>query len=167
MLAEGNQGSVRKAARRLDQAVRSSGVFELVHQFERPRGGSYSLWRRGATHPVAGPSFAERFPDLAAGLAAGPVGLDQVFAVVGQEHMLDGHFNYREPVRSEALAALAQDPDAVQPRWTLALLAVLENRPAQAAEQFEALQRLLPDNPWPAAYRSVVCLLYTSPSPRD
>ncbi|QNI83525.1 dolichyl-phosphate-mannose-mannosyltransferase family protein [Synechococcus sp. RS9907] len=163
VLAEGNQGSVRKAARRLDQAVRSSGVFELVHQFERPKGGSYSLWRRNATHPIAGPSFAERFPELAAGLSAGPVGLDPVFAQVGQEHMLDGHFSYREPVRSEALAALAQDPDAVQPRWTLALLAVLENRPAQAAEQFEALQRLLPDNPWPAAYRSVVNLAGWNP----
>ena len=91
------------------------------------------------------------------------MGLDPVFAVVGQEHMLDGHFSYREPVRSEALAALAQDPDAVQPRWTLALLAVLDNRPAQAAEQFEALQRLLPDNPWPAAYRSVVNLAGWNP----
>ena len=163
VLAEGNQGSVRKAARKLDQAVRSSGVFELVQQFERPKGGSYSLWRRCATHPMAGPSFAERFPDLAAGLAAGPVGLDPVFAAVGQEHMLDGHFSYREPVRSEALAALAQDPEALKPRWTLALLAVLDNRPAQAAEQFEALQRLLPDNPWPAAYLSVVNLAGWNP----
>ncbi|AHF64776.1 hypothetical protein Syncc8109_2468 [Synechococcus sp. WH 8109] len=163
VLAEGDQGSVRKAARWLDQAVRSSGVFELVQQFARPRGGSYSLWRRRATHPIAGPSFAESFPDLAAGLAAGPVGLDPVFAVVGQEHMLDGHFSYREPVRSEALAALAQDPDAVQPRWTLALLAVLENRPVEAAQQFEALQGLLPDNPWPAAYRSVVTLAVWNP----
>jgi hypothetical protein len=163
VLAEGNQGSVRKAARRLDKAVRSSGVFELVNQFPRLRGGSYSLWRRSATHPIEGPSFAQRFPELAAGLAAGPVGLDPVFAVVGQEHMLDGHFSYREPVRSEALAALAQDPDAVQPRWTLALLAVLENRPVQAAEQFKALQRLLPDNPWPAAYRSVVNLAGWNP----
>ena len=61
------------------------------------------------------------------------------------------------------MAALAQDPDAVKPRWTLALLAVLENRPVQAAQQFEALQRLLPDNPWPAAYRSVVTLAGWNP----
>ena len=84
-------------------AVRSSGVFELVQQFERPKGGSYSLWRRRAMHPIAGPSFAQRFPDLAAGLAAGPVGLDPVFAVVGQEHMLDGHFSYRGPERTGSL----------------------------------------------------------------
>ena len=158
VLAEGDQGSVRKAAMQLDQAVRSSGVFEQVHQFERPRGGSYSLWRRRATYPTVGPSFLEVFPELAAGLAAGPVGLDPVFAVVGREHMLDGHFSYRAPVRSKAMEALAQDPEAVKPRWTLALLAVLENRPAQASEHFEALQRLLPENPWPAAYRSVVNL---------
>nr|WP_115095398.1 glycosyltransferase family 39 protein [Synechococcus sp. UW106] len=163
VLAEGNQGSVRKAARRLDQAVRSSGVFQLVNQFQRPRGGSYSLWRRSTMHPIAEPSFADRFPSLAAGLAAGPVGLDPVFAAVGQEHMLDGHFSYRDPVRSEALEALAQDPQAISPRWTLALLAVLENRPAQASEQFEALQRLLPDNPWPTAYRSVVNLAGWNP----
>ena len=163
VLAEGNQGSVRKAAQRLDQAVRSSGVFELVNQFQRPQGGSYSLWRRRPTIPMAGPSFAERFPDLAAGLEAGPVGLDPVFESVGREHMLDGHFSYRDPVRSEALEALAKDPEAVKPRWTLALLAVLENRPVQASEQFEALQRLLPDNPWPAAYRSVVNLVGWNP----
>jgi hypothetical protein len=114
-------------------------------------------------HPISEPSFADRFPDLAAGLATGPVGLDPVFAAVGQEHMLDGHFSYRDPVRSEALEALAQDPEAIRPRWTLALLAVLENRPAQASEQFEQLQRLLPDNPWPAAYRSVVNLAGWNP----
>ena len=163
VLAEGNQGSVRKAARRLDQAVRSSGVFELVDQFQRPKGGSYSLWRRRSTHPIQGPSFAERFPGLATGLAAGPVGLDPVFAAVALEHMLDGHFSYREPVRSEALDALARDPEAVEPRWTLALLAVLENRPKEASEQFAQLQRLLPNNPWPAAYRSVVNLAGWNP----
>ena len=39
VLAEGNQGSVRKAARRLGKAVRSNGVFELVNQFPLPWGG--------------------------------------------------------------------------------------------------------------------------------
>ena len=66
-------------------------------------------------------------------------------------------------MRSQALKALAQDPEAVKPHWTLALLAVLENRPEQASSHFEALQRLLPDNPWPAAYRSVVNLAGWNP----
>ena len=66
-------------------------------------------------------------------------------------------------MRSKALAALQQDPDGVQPRWTLALLAVLENRPGAAAEQFAQLQKLLPENPWPAAYRSVLLLAGWNP----
>ena len=163
VLAEGRQGSVRQSARQLDEAVRRSGVFEQVQQLPRPRGGSYSLWRRRIDQSSRGLNFAQRFPGLAAGLAEGPVGLDPVFSTVAIEHMLDGHFSYRDPVRSQALAALQQDPAAVPPRWTLALLAVLENRPDAAAEQFAQLQKLLPDNPWPAAYRSVVLLAGWNP----
>ena len=54
----------------------------------------------------------------------------------------------------------ASDSDA---RWSLALLAVLANRPQEASQQFAALQQLLPDNPWPAAYRSVVLLAGWNP----
>ena len=35
---------------------------------------------------------------------------------------------------------------------------MLANRPQEAAAHFAALQALLPENPWPAAYRSVVLL---------
>ena len=35
---------------------------------------------------------------------------------------------------------------------------MLANRPGEAAEHFAALQRLNPQSPWPAAYRSVVLL---------
>ena len=157
VLAEGGQGSVRKSARRLDEAVRTSGVFRQVGAFERPKGGSYSLWTRRSDRPE-GVGFAARFPALAAGLAAGPAGLEPVFAAVGQEHMLDGHFSYRATVRRQAEQQLAQDSSDPQPHWSLALLAVLANRPQEAAAHFAALQALLPENPWPAAYRSVVLL---------
>ena len=163
VLAEGDQGSVRKAARRLDRAVRRSGVFEQVEQFQRPKGGSYSLWRRRVDQPVQGPSFAERFPRMALGLAQGPEGLDPVFSAVALEHMLDGHFSYRQPVSLEATRRLRINPKDQQARWTLALLAVLANRPNEAAEQFAQLQTLIPDNPWPAAYRSVVNLAGWNP----
>jgi hypothetical protein len=163
VLAEGDQGSVRKAARRLDRAVRRSGVFEQVEQFQRPKGGSYSLWRRRVDQPVQGPSFAERFPRMALGLAQGPEGLDPVFSAVALEHMLDGHFRYRQPVSLEATRRLRINPKDQQARWTLALLAVLANRPNEAAEQFAQLQTLIPDNPWPAAYRSVVNLAGWNP----
>ena len=162
VLAEGDQGSVRKAARRLDQAVRTSGVFQQVGQFPRPQGGSYSLWQRRTDHPAA-QGFAAEFPDLAAGLADGPAGLDPVFAAIGREHMLDGHFGYRVSVERQALQRLEQDPADAQAHWTLALLAVLANRPQQAADHFAALQTLLPENPWPAAYRSVVLLAGWNP----
>jgi hypothetical protein len=163
VLAEGDQGSVRKAARRLDRAVRRSGVFEQVEQFQRPKGGSYSLWRRRVDQPVLGPSFAERFPRMALGLAQGPEGLDPVFSAVALEHILDGHFKYRQPVSFEATRRLRINPKDQQARWTLALLAVLANRPNEAAEQFAQLQTLIPDTPWPAAYRSVVNLAGWNP----
>ena len=163
LLAEGKQGSVRKAALKLDRAVRRSGVFEQVTQMERPRGGSYSLWRRRPDQPHTGRPFAEQFPQLAEGLADGPAGLDPVFAVVGVEHMLDGHFSYREPVRRQAEARLRVKPEDQQARWTLALMAVLANRSTEAAAQFEHLQRLDPNSPWPSAYRSVVLLAGWNP----
>ena len=162
VLAEGDQGSVRKSARRLDRAVRESGVFEQVQRYPRPKGGSYSLWKRKSDQPVQA-RFAASFPGLAAGLAEGPAGLDPVFAAVGQEHMLDGHFRYRDEVRREAERQLERSPQDPQPHWTLALLAVLANRPEEAARHFATLQALLPDNPWPAAYRSVVTLAGWNP----
>jgi hypothetical protein len=162
VLAEGGQGSVRGSAEQLDHAVRSSGVFERVDTFPRPQGGTYSLWRRRAdsVEPVL---FQERFSALASGLSQGPAGLDAVFSSVAVEHMLDGHFLYRKPLRKQALRRLAANPSDTEARWILALLAVLANRPSDAADQFAALEALHPDNPWPSAYRSVVTLAGWNP----
>ncbi|QNI86289.1 dolichyl-phosphate-mannose-mannosyltransferase family protein [Synechococcus sp. PROS-7-1] len=157
LLAEGDQGSVRKAARRLDRAVRKAGVFDRVDTFSRPGGGSYSLWRRRADAPVS-PGFDQRFPALASALERGPSGLDSIFSSVAIEHMLDGHFLYRGPTREAAFARLRADPEDRQARWTLALLAVLANRPMEASREFAALEQALPDNPWPSAFRAVVLL---------
>jgi predicted Zn-dependent protease len=107
--------------------------------------------------------FQERFSALAAGLSQGPAGLDAVFSSIAVEHMLDGHFLYREPLKKQALSRLARNPSDKEARWTLALLAVLANRPSEAAGQFAALEDLLPDNPWPSAYRSVVTLAGWNP----
>jgi hypothetical protein len=162
LLAEGRQGSVRGSAEKLDRAVRMSGVFVRVETFPRPQGGTYSLWHRdsNSVKPVL---FQERFPALAAGLSQGPTGLDAVFSSIAVEHMLDGHFLYREPLKKQALRRLATDSADQEARWTLALLAVLANRPSEAAEQFAALEALLPENPWPSAYRSVVTLAGWNP----
>ena len=77
--------------------------------------------------------------------------------------MLDGHFLYRQPLLRQAQARLVRDPQDAQARWTLALLAVLANRPAQASAQFAALEQILPANPWPSAYRAVVTLAGWNP----
>ena len=45
----------------------------------------------------------------------------------------------------------------------MALLEVLANRPKKAADQFETLENLLPQNPWPSAYRSLVTLAGWNP----
>ena len=162
VLAEGDQGSVRKSARKLDQAVRTSGVFEEVERFPRPGGDSYSLWRRRADAPAA-VGFESRFPGLASGLAAGPQGLDPLFAAVATEHMLDGHFLYRQAASHRAHQRFAANPNDLEAHWTLALLAVLANRPVEAASHFEALERAQPANPWPSAYRAVVTLADWNP----
>ncbi|MDP6203753.1 MAG: 4-amino-4-deoxy-L-arabinose transferase, partial [Prochlorococcaceae cyanobacterium ETNP18_MAG_14] len=162
VLAEGDQGSVRDSAASVDQVVRSSGVFDQLRRFPRKSGGSYSLWLRRPELPKS-ESFAERFPSLARGMAEGPKGLEPIFADVAVEHMLDGHFSYRNQVRKAALQKLADNPVDTDARWTLALLAVLKNRPGEAASQFAALERLLPESPWPSAYHSVVMLAGWNP----
>ena len=162
LLAEGDQGSVRRSARFLDQAVRESGVFEQVEVFPRPEGGSYSLWKRRLT-AVPPVGFEQRFAKLADGLANGPAGLDPIFSSVAIEHMLDGHFSYRGPLRRKALESLKQNPSDVSARWSLALLAVLANRPNEAAHHFKLLEKSSPASPWPSAYRSVVLLAGWNP----
>ena len=51
----------------------------------------------------------------------------------------------------------------MQARWSLALLAVLANRPGEAASAFADLDEHLPENPWPSAYRIVVLLASAQP----
>ena len=155
LLATGAQGSVRRSAAKFSDAIRSSGVFALRQEWPRPEGGTYELWERrdSAVKPVP---FDQRFPALAAGLAAGPAGLDPVFSAVATEHQLDGHRLYQQRVRQHALARLQSDPDDQEALWSLGLLAVLQNRPLQADQWFARLQQLEPNSPWPAAYRAVV-----------
>ena len=155
LLATGDQGSVRRSAEQFSQAIRSSGSFALQQQWPRPEGGTYELWARRpeASQPVP---FEQRFPQLAAGLALGPAGLDPVFAAVGVEHQLDGHRLYQQRVEQQATAALTADRNDRQALWSLALLKVLQNRPLEADHWFERLQKLEPKSPWPAAYRAVV-----------
>ncbi len=162
VLAEGDQGSIRESALMLDQAVRNSGVFFEMRRFQRLGDSSYSLWKRRKSQPK-GIRFSQKFPELANGLAKGPPGLQKVFSQIEVEHMLDGHFIYREEVREKASELLSQNPNDVQALWTLGLLEALGNRPAQAAKHFSSLEAILPDSPWPSVYLSVVTLADWNP----
>jgi hypothetical protein len=86
----------------------------------------------------------------------GPEGLASLFARIGPEHQLDGHFLYQQRVRNWARQRLGQDPKDGDALWSLALLATLNNRPGEAEGWYSKLTQLEPANPWPAAYRAVV-----------
>ncbi len=162
VLAEGDQGSVRKSALLLDKAVRTSNIFTEIRRFKRENENSYSLWKRRKDVPKTN-NFDKRFPQLALGLAEGPKGIETVFAEVAIQHMLDGHFTYRIPVQQEALKRLKENSNDIEARWTMSLLAILANRPSEAAKEFSHLQALIPTNPWPSAYKSLMNLACWNP----
>ena len=151
-----------KAARQLDRLVRRDPRFTLVAQWPQPDGSRLELWRRRCDSPP--PSrFDGDFIRLARGMAAGPPGLEAVFTVIGPEHQLDGHFLYQNRVRAWAEARLRRAPNDREAIWSLTLLAILQNRAAQAAGWLARLEALDPHNPWPAAYRSAVEIIDWKP----
>ncbi len=157
VLAEGDQGSIRETALLFDNAVRTSGIFYEVNRFPRPGGGSYSLWkRRSDSRKIQ--DFSVSFPKLATGMASGLNGLQKVFSVISVQHMLDGHFEYRSIARERALNKLLDNPNDLEANWTLSLLSILANRPDEASSKLSRLEELMPNNPWPSVYRTVVLL---------
>ncbi|WP_255010714.1 glycosyltransferase family 39 protein [Cyanobium sp. ATX 6F1] len=157
VLATGDQGTHREVSRQLSRQVRSDGRFERLSRWSWNEGRSIELWRRRADAP-APTRFDQRFIGLARGMEQGPRGLAAVFASIGPEHQLDGHFRYQERVARWANEKLRINPDDRDALWSLALLGVLQNRPMVASQWFSRLETLEPANPWPAAYHSVVLL---------
>ncbi|MGB7563175.1 MAG: glycosyltransferase family 39 protein [Prochlorococcaceae cyanobacterium] len=157
MLATGDQGTHREVSRQLSRQVRSDGRFERLNSWPWNEGRSIELWHRRADAPPP-TRFDQRFIGLARGMEHGPRGLAAVFATIGPEHQLDGHFLYQKRVASWANEKLRTAPDDRDALWSLALLGVLQNRPMLAAQWFRRLETLEPANPWPAAYRAVVLL---------
>lgn len=160
LLASGDQGTNRPGSRELSLRVRTDGRFEPVGRWPWSEGRQVELWRR---RRQAAPRFDADFIRLARGLEHGPEGLAAVFARIGPEHQLDGHFLYQQRVRRWALEQLDRTPDDRDALWSLALLATLNNRPLEAGRWYGRLQALEPRNPWPAAYRSVVALADWNP----
>ncbi len=162
ILAEGDQGSVRNSSRSLDKAIRNSQVFEELKQFPRQQGGSYSIWHRRHNKPTKN-NFSTRFPVLARQLGEGIDGIEEVFREIAIQHMIDAHFGYQEKVQEIAIKRISNNPNDINSRWALALLAVLRNRASEAEIQFAVLEKLLPTNPWPSIYRSTMALAEWNP----
>ncbi|MEB3322619.1 MAG: glycosyltransferase family 39 protein [Synechococcaceae cyanobacterium] len=159
LLASGDQGTPRPAARELSHRVRADPRFEKVGSWPWSEERQLELWRRRG----APGRFDADFIRLARGMEAGPAGLARVFERIGPEHQLDPHFLYQERVRGWAEQRLRSNPRDADALWSLALLATLRNRPAEAEHWFGALQARDPQNPWPAAYRAVVLLAGWNP----
>ena len=162
VLADGDQGSVPNNSLSLDKAVRESGLFIKIRHFPRETGGSYSLWKRDFTAPKP-EKFDNRFIKLAGGMQNGPLGIKLIFDEIAIHHMIDGHFKYQVTVRDQALSKISSNPSDIDALWTLALLKILSNRPSEADIFLESLEDLLPQNPWPSAYRSILNLASWNP----
>ena len=162
ILAEGDQGSVSSNSLALDNAIRNSSLFIKVQEFPREKKGSYSLWKRSANSPKLN-QFHDRFIELAKGMEKGPLGIKFIFDEIEIEHMLDGHFKYQDIVRNKALSKISSDPENVEALWSLSLLKILSNRPSKADIYLRNLEILLPNNPWPSAYRTIVNLASWNP----
>ena len=155
VLAEGDQGSVSSNSLALDKAIRDSSLFIQVREFPREKEGSYTLWRRSSSS-LKQNEFHNRFIELANGMEQGPLGIKRIFDEIEIEHMLDGHFQYKSIVRNKALSRISSDPEDVESLWSLSLLKILSNRPSEADIYLRNLELLLPNNPWPSAYRTIV-----------
>ena len=156
LLATGDQGTNRPFSRELSHRVRGDGRFVPVATWPWSEGREVELWRRKPSSKAE--PFDASFIQLARGMEQGPVAFKPLFARIGPEHQLDAHFLYQDRVRrwaQERLLRHPQDPDAL---WSLALMATLRNRPAEAAHWYGLLQQQSPANPWPLAYHAIVLL---------
>ncbi len=162
ILAEGDQGSVPRNSLALDNSIRNSGRFIKVREFPREEGGSYSLWKR-SSGLLESKTFHNRFIELASGMENGPLGIKLIFDEIAIQHMIDGHFEYQNIAREKALSKISTDSKNIESLWTLSLLKILSNRPSEADIYLKDLELLLPDNPWPSAYRSIVNLASWNP----
>ena len=64
---------------------------------------------------------------------------------------------------TKALSEISSNPEDIESLWTLSLLNILSNRPFEADTFLKDLEILLPNNPWPSAYRSIVNLASWNP----
>ena len=157
ILATGNQGTSRKSARQLSREVRQDPRFERVQTWPWSKGRDIELWKRKTTAPEL-ERFDKRFIALARSMKEGPAALEAIFSSIEPWHLLDPTFAYQERVENWAFAQLEKSPDDRDALWSLALINVLRNRPNQAADWFERIQKVDGEESWAPTYRLVVLI---------
>ena len=90
-------------------------------------------------------------------------GLYQVDFKTQKRILREGSKAYQKIVQDNALSKISSDPGNIESLWTLSLLKILSNRPYEADIYLKELELLLPNNPWPSAYRSIVNLASWNP----
>jgi len=157
VLATGDQGTSRKSGKRLSKAIRQDPRFERVQSWHWSKGREIELWRRKASAPEP-ESFDLRFIALARAMEAGPSALQAIFEEVDPWHLLDPEFAYQNRVELWALKVLELRPDDRDALWSLALINVLRNRPNQAADWFEYIEKTDGEESWAHVYRLAVLI---------
>ena len=157
LIASGDQGTTRRSARTLSRAVRRDARYEQLQSWPWSKERRLELWRRKPSAPEP-EQFDQRFIRLARGLEQGPQALPPVFSAIGPWHLLDPRFSYQKRVTRWAQTRLQHNPEDRDALWSLALLAVLQNRPVAADGWFERLEAVEGGGHWPTAYRSLVQL---------
>jgi hypothetical protein len=115
------------------------------------------LWRRRPTAAQPG-TFDHEFISMARALSEGPSALAPLFQRIGPWHLLDPTFSYQGRVGAQARARLQHHPTDRDALWSLALIAVLQNRASQADQWFAKLEQLDGRGSWASAYRGAVLL---------
>ena len=91
-------------------------------------------------------------------MEAGPAALQAIFEEVDPWHLLDPEFAYQNRVELWALKVLELRPDDRDALWSLALINVLRNRPNQAADWFEYIEKTDGEESWAHVYRLAVLI---------
>ena len=155
LLATGDQGTTRESAKNLSRLVRKDESFQMIRNWSWSQNRKIELWvRKDSATPTI--SFDESFIQLAKSLETGPKGIINTFAVIEQWHLLDPLFSYQSRVMTRSKNILEVNQYDKEALWSLALVAVLQNKPKEASIWFAKLEELYGKGSWASVYRSFV-----------
>ena len=155
LLATGDQGTARESAKALSRLVRKDKNYEIIRNWSWSKNRKIELWqRKDLANKII--SFDESFINLAKSLETGPKGIINAFNLIEQWHLLDPIFSYQSRVIARSKNVLKLNKYDKEALWSLALVAVLQNKPKEANTWFAKLEELYGKGSWASVYRSFV-----------